>query len=185
MANKNFVVHNGLTVGPLTINATTGDISTPGNVTVTGNLAVSQISKNDSSISINDTGSSSTVVVQIDGSVATTIDTAGIKLPSGDQLFINSNSVLSATALGTGVTASSLTSLGNLTTLASSGTIRTVGQVFANSNIATSSTATGAVVVVGGIGISGGIRTGADIFIAGKAAATVDDATALSIALGG
>ena len=27
MANTNFVVHNGLTVGPLTINATTGVIA--------------------------------------------------------------------------------------------------------------------------------------------------------------
>jgi hypothetical protein len=40
MANSNFVVHNGLTVGPLTINATTGDISTSGNVTLTGSGAV-------------------------------------------------------------------------------------------------------------------------------------------------
>jgi hypothetical protein len=40
MANSNFVVHNGLTVGPLTINATTGDISTSGNVTLTGAGAV-------------------------------------------------------------------------------------------------------------------------------------------------
>ena len=38
MANQNFVVHNGLTVGPLTINATTGDISTTGNITVTGTI---------------------------------------------------------------------------------------------------------------------------------------------------
>jgi hypothetical protein len=60
-----------------------------------------------------------------------------------------------------------------------------VGQLFANSNVATSSSATGAVVVAGGVGISGGLQTGADIFIAGKVAATVDDATALSIALGG
>ena len=38
MANKNFVVHNGLTVGPLTINATTGDITTTGNLLVTGSI---------------------------------------------------------------------------------------------------------------------------------------------------
>jgi hypothetical protein len=185
MANKNFVVHNGLTVGPLTIDAATGDISTPGNVTVTGDLGVSQIQKNDSSISINDTGSSSTVVIAIDGATELTVDSAGIKLPSSNELYINDVSVLGATTLGTGVTASSLTTVGNLTTLAASGTVRTTGQLFANSNVATSSTATGAVVVAGGVGISGGLQTGADIFIAGKPAATVDDATALSIALGG
>lgn len=36
MANKNFVVHNGLQVGPLTIDATTGDITTTGNITANG-----------------------------------------------------------------------------------------------------------------------------------------------------
>jgi cytoskeletal protein CcmA (bactofilin family) len=230
MANKNFVVHNGLTVGPLEIDAAngnlitqgsisadslavtnnaefsgnisaanieslgdisavnlevSGDLDVTGNITITGDLGVSQISKNDSSISINDTGTSSTVVIAIDGATEVTVDSAGIKLPSSNELYINDVSVLSATALGTGVTASSLTTVGNLTTLAASGTVRTTGQLFANSNVATSSTATGAVVVTGGVGISGGLQTGADIFIAGKAAATVDDATALSIALGG
>ena len=38
MANSNFVVQNGLTVGPLTIDAATGSINTPGTVTVTGNV---------------------------------------------------------------------------------------------------------------------------------------------------
>jgi hypothetical protein len=67
MANNNFVVHNGLTVGPLTIDAATGSISTPGTVNITGGLAVSTISKNDSSLSINDTGSGSNITFNIDG----------------------------------------------------------------------------------------------------------------------
>lgn len=36
MANGNFVVQNGLTIGPLTIDAATGSISTTGNITTTG-----------------------------------------------------------------------------------------------------------------------------------------------------
>jgi hypothetical protein len=36
MANTNFVVHNGLTVGPLTIDAATGALTTTGNISVTG-----------------------------------------------------------------------------------------------------------------------------------------------------
>ena len=36
MASQNFVVHNGLTVGPTTIDAATGDIVTSGNISVTG-----------------------------------------------------------------------------------------------------------------------------------------------------
>ena len=67
MAQSNFVVQNGLTVGPLTIHAATGSITTSGTVNVTGGLAVSTISKNDSSISINDTGSGSNITFAIDG----------------------------------------------------------------------------------------------------------------------
>jgi len=37
MANSNFVVHNGLTVGPLTIDAATGNITSTG--TVVANIA--------------------------------------------------------------------------------------------------------------------------------------------------
>jgi hypothetical protein len=36
MANKNFVVQNGLQVGPLTIDALTGSITTTGNLQVSG-----------------------------------------------------------------------------------------------------------------------------------------------------
>jgi hypothetical protein len=38
MANKNFVVHNGLTVGTLSIDAETGDLTTTGNLLVTGSI---------------------------------------------------------------------------------------------------------------------------------------------------
>ena len=38
MANNNFVVHNGLTVGALTVTASTGDIATTGNLSVTGTI---------------------------------------------------------------------------------------------------------------------------------------------------
>ena len=41
MANSNFVVHNGLTVGPLTIDAATGNISTTGSIVPTGNAIAS------------------------------------------------------------------------------------------------------------------------------------------------
>jgi hypothetical protein len=67
MALGNFVVQNGLTVGPLTIDAATGSISTSGTVNITGGLAVSTISKNDSSLTINDTGSGSNITFNIDG----------------------------------------------------------------------------------------------------------------------
>jgi hypothetical protein len=67
MAQSNFVVQNGLTVGPLTIDAATGSITTSGTVNITGGLAVSTINKNDSSITINDTGTGSNISINIDG----------------------------------------------------------------------------------------------------------------------
>ena len=121
MANKNFVVHNGLTVGALTIDAATGDINTPGNVNISGSVGVSSIAKNDSSISINDTGSGSSVTISIDGTTEHTIDTDGVNLASGDRFAINGTSVLNATTLGSAVVNSSLTTVGNLTTLSVAG----------------------------------------------------------------
>lgn len=44
MANKNFVVHNGLEVGPVTIFTGNGDIITSGNITSTGSGAVQTVS---------------------------------------------------------------------------------------------------------------------------------------------
>lgn len=40
MANSNFIVHNGLTVGALTIDAVTGNITTSGTITTTGSGAI-------------------------------------------------------------------------------------------------------------------------------------------------
>ena len=196
MANSNFVVHNGLTVGPLVIDAATGSISTPGNINITGNLGVSQITKNDSSISINDTGSSSTVTITLDGALEATVDTAGLKLPNGSSFFVDSVNVLSSTTLGTGVVNSSLTTLGNLTALAVTGTVSAIGQVRANANVNSTSTTTGALTVRGGIGATGNIygtngnlttlavTQTSGITIAGDIVATNADATALAIALG-
>ena len=127
MANANFVVQNGLTVGPLTIDAATGSINTSGDINITGNLGVSQIAKNDSSVSINDTGSGSTIVIKIDGTTEQTVDANGVNLATGGYYSINGSSVLNATTLGSGVTASGLTSVGTLTGLTVSGTTALAG----------------------------------------------------------
>ena len=66
MANSNFVVKNGLTVGALTIDASTGNITTSG--TISGDLATSSIAKNDTSLALNDTGTGSDVAVTVDPS---------------------------------------------------------------------------------------------------------------------
>jgi hypothetical protein len=127
MANANFVVHNGLTVGPLTIDAATGSISTTGTVSVSG-VAVSAISQNDSSISITDTGTGSNVRIIIDGVTEHTVDINGLDLAAGDRYAIAGTSVLNATTLGSGVTASSLTSLGTIAQLNATASATTTAQ---------------------------------------------------------
>ena len=84
MANSNFIVQNGLQVGPLVIDAATGSITTSGNVSITGNLGVSQISKNDSSIGINDTGAGSNVSIIVDGTQEMVVNGGGATITNGD-----------------------------------------------------------------------------------------------------
>ena len=56
----------------------------------------------------------STVEIKGNGSLMTTINSSGINIASGDQYKINGSMVLSSNTLGSGVTASSLTSVGTL-----------------------------------------------------------------------
>lgn len=87
MATSYFKVKNGLQVGPLLIDAATGAISsTSGNVTLSGNVAVSAINKNDSSIAINDTGTGSNIDIKVDGTTAV-IFTANAMLPNTDITY--------------------------------------------------------------------------------------------------
>ena len=78
MANSNFVVHNGLTVGPLTISAATGDITTTGNISFGGAVGVDSIAKGDSSIAITNTGSNSTILLTVDGTATANITGSGM-----------------------------------------------------------------------------------------------------------
>jgi hypothetical protein len=153
MANSNFVVQNGLTVGPLTIDAATGSINTPGTVTATGDLTVSgNLTINGTTTNINTTNlvveDKNIIVADVASPTNTTADGAGItikgatdktlnwvnataawtssedfNLLTGKQYEINGTSVLTSTTLGSGVTASSLTSVGTLTGLTVSGNI--------------------------------------------------------------
>lgn len=123
MANSNFIVQNGLTVGPLTIDAATGSISTSGTITVTGsgqinvdNIGVSSIAKNDTSLSITD-GASSNVRIIVDGVTEHTVSASGVDLAAGNDYKIGATSVLNSTTLGSGVVNSSLTSLGTIGSL--------------------------------------------------------------------
>jgi hypothetical protein len=84
MANTNFVVHNGLTVGPLTIDATTGALTTTGNISVTGGgsfggLDAAKIQNGGSNVAV----TASYVNVAVNGSNVASFGAQGI-MPTGN-----------------------------------------------------------------------------------------------------
>jgi hypothetical protein len=186
MANKNFVVQNGITVGDVTIFAGNSDIRTTGNITVTGSgtinvpsIGVSSIAINDSSIAINDSGpSGSTIELTLDNALAANVSVSGMNLPTGSAYRINNIDVLSYNTLKSGVVNSSLTSVGTLLNLTVSGntainnTLYGRG-VYDNSNRVVS-TSSGA----GNLSISAGAITLAST---GPGATTVGSSTSIPV----
>jgi hypothetical protein len=84
MANSNFVVHNGLSVGPLTIDAATGAITTSGNISVTGGgsfggLDAAKINSGASNVQV----TTSYVNVSVNGSNVASFGAQGI-MPTGN-----------------------------------------------------------------------------------------------------
>jgi hypothetical protein len=147
MATANFKVKNGLTVGNLSLTASTGNISSNvGNITlypvagshvvVTGNLF---LNGTDISAAINTVSNAVSVV------------SAAVNTVS------NAVSVVSAAQLSTWNKVSAI--------LTSSTTFSGATYTFSNSTAATSNS-TGAVVVTGGVGASGNIYTGTNMGIA-------------------
>jgi hypothetical protein len=81
MANSNFVVHNGLTVGPTIVYAGNGDIITSGNISVTGGGSFGGLSSNQIySGSNNVTVGGSTVNIAISSSNVATINSTGLSV---------------------------------------------------------------------------------------------------------
>jgi hypothetical protein len=193
MATGYFVVQNGLQVGPLTIDAATGTINTSGDVSITGNLGVSQISKNDSSVKINDTGSGSNIVFTVDGGVEHTMSAAMTTLYNAltvtGNIVSNSGTASSSTTTGAlvlnggaGISGaiyagsiqntpigSTTASTGAFTTLTTSSVLTASGNIVAASGTGSSSTTTGALVSTGGAGIAGNINLGGNLVITANA----------------
>ena len=147
MANKNFYVHNGLTVGGLTIDATTGNLNTPGSIITTSTTAATTVTSG---------------ALQVRGG-------AGISgnLYVGGDIFDGGNIVLHAGNVGsyavTSVTAGTDTVVSGTTgaiSIWNNSTLQTVTSRGATTNQAISitnateatSTQTGALRVTGGIG---------------------------------
>ena len=176
MANSNFIVKNGLQVGGLTISAATGDITTSGNVTVTGAgsinvdaIGVSSIAKNDSSIAINDTGSGSAIVNTIDGTQRSALNSSGLtvagtvaatqftgsgagltNIPGSQITGFAANITLGSTLIPLGATETTLAGLTSVTSTSFTGALATAAQP----NITSVGTLTS-------LAVSGAVSTGA------------------------
>ena len=186
MANQNFVVQNGITIGPLTIDAATGSISTTGNITttgttttfineiITGTEAVYGLLTANANIPSTNTTNGTFIVtggVGISGAINTgaNISVAGTAPAIITAAGSNSNLILDPDGTGAVI----ISSPANVT--------------YTNPS---SSTTTGAFIVGGGVGIGqnlyvGGllnvngtsVHTGASNFAAGLTASTVQAGT--------
>ena len=165
MANQNFVVHNGLTVGPLTIDAATGSITTTGSINTSG-LAVEQLASGGSNITV----TNSYVNVAVNGGNIAAFGAAGLNLTgnlsaayvigNGSQLTglpAGYTNVQVATYFASGTAASLINTSGNV--LGSAATFST--GLF---NSSTNTTGAGS----GAVQVSGGAYIAQDLWVAGN-----------------
>jgi hypothetical protein len=146
MANSNFVVHNGLTVGPLTIDAATGALTTTGNISVTGGgsfggLDAAKIQSGASNVAV----TTSYVNVSVNGTNVATFSSQSLSLTG----FLNTTGNIIANSVEVGSVESS-------------------GIIYANSTLASTSTTSGALVVAGGIGVAKDSLFGGNLTISGN-----------------
>lgn len=163
MANKYFYVHNGLTVGNLTVDAATGNLITSGLTTIT-----------------NATAASSTVTgaLQVVGGVG-----VGGRIYAGDDMYSKGNLVLTTanipsyavtsivagtdTAVSTVAGVATVWNTGTLQTVTSRGATTNQAITITNATQATNST-TGALIVTGGIGVGGNAEIGGNLDVWGR-----------------
>ena len=158
MANKNFYVHNGLTVGNLTVDAATGNLITSGVSTITNATAAS---------------STITGALQVVGGVG-----VGGRIYAGDDIYSKGNLVLTTANIPsyavTGIVAGTDTAVssvvngsvtvwntGTLQTITNRGAVTTNAITINNSTNPTTST-NGALIIGngGGIGVAGNAMIG-------------------------
>jgi len=146
MANTNFQVHNGLTVGPLTIDAASGSITTAG--------SISSTSVSPTSFSGNLVGNSGTVSTSTTTGALVITGGAGISgnVYIGGNLQVSGNTTFVNTFVNTEVVTAT----------------EYANQIIANGGVSSTSTTSGALQVTGGGGISGNLYVGGLVNIAGN-----------------
>ena len=147
MANKNFYVHNGLTVGGLTVDAATGNLTTPGSIITTSTTAATTVTSG---------------ALQVRGGAGISGDLyVGGNIYDGGHLVVHAGNV--GTYAVTGITGGSSTQVVGTTGAVTINSTDTLDSVVArgsttaraisltNATQATNTT-TGALTIVGGIG---------------------------------
>ena len=158
MANTNFTVHNGLTVGPAFVYAGNGDIITSGNISVTGSASFGGLSSNQIySGSNNVTVSGSTVNVAIASSNIASFSSTGLTLTGAVQANTHTGVAVYAGTIGnTGTTLTGTLSTNAqpyVTSVGTLGSLTITGAVNGNTH-------TGVAVYAGTIGNTGTTLTG-------------------------
>jgi hypothetical protein len=183
MANSNFVVHNGLTVGPTTIDATSGNVTIPVGKQITiGNVMLRD--NGNGRLAVRDITDNSDVI--IDATLDAGSTTAGnIQIGTNHIESTNANGAISLRPNGAGNIALAANTImlgkGGAFTLISTGeqTAADLGINYTPSNIIvqttgalssgnvrvsmttpSTSTATGALQVLGGVGVRGNLNVG-------------------------
>jgi hypothetical protein len=163
MANKNFYVHNGLTVGNLTVDAATGNLITSGVSTITNASAAS---------------STVTGALQVVGGVG-----VGGRIYAGDDIYSKSNLVLTTANIPTYAvttvaagTDTAVSQTGGTATVWNTSTLQTItsrgattNQIIQITNATDTNTSTnGALQVSGGVGIQKNLMVGGNAQIWGQ-----------------
>ena len=184
MANQNFVVHNGLTVGALTIDAATSNVALPvgkqitiGNVILRddgdGKLHIRDITDNSDAVLVGTVDAPSVTQgnIQIGTNHIESINVNGpISLrPNGTGVLVFASNVISAgkgateltIATGLAMPAEYGVTYANANIILSPGRIGLYsGNVWVNQTTAATNSITGAFRVTGGVGIGGAIHSG-------------------------
>jgi hypothetical protein len=183
MANSNFIVHNGLTVGPTTIDAASGNITVPSTKRISiGNVQL--YDNGDGKLRVRDITDNSDVTI-VATLTATSVTDGNIQIGTNHIESVNADGPVSLRPNGAGtlVFASNVASVGkgapefiietgfampgqygvtyaNANIVLSPGRLGYGGNVWINQTTAATSSITGAFTVTGGVGIGGAIHSG-------------------------
>lgn len=163
MANKFFYVHNGLTVGGLTVDAATGNLNTPGSIITTSTTAATTVTSG---------------ALQVRGGAGISGDLyVGGNIYDGGNLVLHAGNIGSyaVTSLTAGTdtvitTSSGAVSIWNnstLQTITSRGATTDQAISITNTTQAVNST-TGALKVTGGLGVGGNAMIGGNLAVWGE-----------------